>query len=62
MQRNLDPALPAMKAVGLRELAAHLSGETDLSAAVAALKQTTRNYAKRQLTWFRNQTADWPRV
>ncbi|WP_312595006.1 tRNA (adenosine(37)-N6)-dimethylallyltransferase MiaA [Brevundimonas sp.] len=62
MQRNLDPALPAMKAVGLRELAAHLSGETDRPTAVAALKQATRNYAKRQLTWFRNQTADWPRI
>jgi tRNA dimethylallyltransferase len=62
MQRNLNPALPAMKAVGLRELAAHLSGETDRPTAVAALKQATRNYAKRQLTWFRNQTADWPRV
>ena len=62
MQRNLNPALPAMKAVGLRELAAHLSGETDRPTAVAALKQATRNYAKRQLTWFRNQTPDWSRV
>lgn len=62
MQRNLNPALPAMKAVGLRELAAHLSGVTDPPTAVAALKQATRNYAKRQLTWFRNQTPDWSRV
>lgn len=62
VQRNLNPALPAMKAVGLRELAAHLSGVTDPPTAVAALKQATRNYAKRQLTWFRNQTPDWSRV
>ena len=62
MQRNLDPTLPVMKAVGLRELTAHLSGETDISTAVAALKQATRNYAKRQLTWFRNQTAEWSRI
>lgn len=62
LARHLDPALPAMKAVGLRELAAYLGGQTKRQDAVAALKQATRNYAKRQLTWFRNQTADWRRV
>ena len=60
--RRLDPALPAMKAVGVREFAAHLAGETSLEAAVEATRQATRNYAKRQLTWFRNQTPDWVRV
>jgi len=59
--RDLDPDLPAMKAVGVRELAAHLAGELPLPDAVAAVKQSTRNYAKRQLTWFRNQQRDWPR-
>jgi tRNA dimethylallyltransferase len=59
--RGLDPALPAMKAVGVREFAAHLSGETTLDAAVEATRQATRNYAKRQLTWFRNQTPGWAR-
>lgn len=59
--RHLDPALPAMKAVGVRELAAYLARKTTLAEAVAAMKQTTRNYAKRQLTWFRNQCADWAR-
>ena len=53
--------IPAMKAVGVRELAVHLSGELSLSDAVDAVKQSTRNYAKRQLTWFRNQQRDWPR-
>jgi tRNA dimethylallyltransferase len=62
MARNLDAALPAMKAVGVRELAAHLSGETTLDEAIDATRQATRNYAKRQLTWFRNQTPDWRRV
>lgn len=61
LDRRLDPALPAMKAVGVRELGAHLAGDMTLDAAVAAMKQATRNYAKRQLTWFRNQTPDWPR-
>lgn len=60
--RGLDPALPAMKAVGVRELGAHLAGETTLAAAVEATRQATRNYAKRQLTWFRNQTPGWARV
>ena len=60
--RGLDPALPAMKAVGVREFAAHLAGETTLKIAVEATRQATRNYAKRQLTWFRNQTPGWARV
>lgn len=60
--RGLDPNLPAMKAVGVREFAAHLAGETTLEAAVEATRQATRNYAKRQLTWFRNQTPGWARV
>ena len=60
--RDLDPALPAMKAVGVREFAAHLAGGTTLAAAVEATRHATRNYAKRQLTWFRNQTPGWARV
>jgi len=61
MARGLDPRLPAMKAVGLRELAAH-AGEATLDEAVAAAQQASRRYAKRQFTWFRNQTPDWPRI
>jgi tRNA dimethylallyltransferase len=60
--RGLDPVLPAMKAVGVREFAAHLAGELPLDAAIEQVRQATRNYAKRQLTWFRNQTPDWPRA
>lgn len=60
--RDLDPALPVMKAVGVRELAAHLRGETSLQDAGALARQETRRYAKRQLTWLRNQTPDWPRI
>lgn len=60
--RDLSPDLPAMKAVGVRELAAHLAGRLTLEDAADALKQATRNYAKRQLTWFRNQTPGWRRV
>lgn len=60
--RDLSPALPALKAVGVRELAAYLAGEMGRDDAIDALKQATRNYAKRQLTWFRNQTPGWTRV
>lgn len=60
--RGLSPALPALKALGYRELAAHLRGEITLDQALDAARQETRRYAKRQLTWFRNQTPDWERV
>jgi len=59
-RRGLDPALPALKAVGYRELAAHVSGELSLSDALEAAAMQTRRYAKRQSTWFRNQTPHWP--
>jgi len=53
--RNLDPNLPAMKAVGVPELLRYLRGELSLAEAVAAGQQATRHYAKRQMTWFRHQ-------
>ena len=52
---GLDPALPAMRAVGVRELAAVLEGNATLETAVAAAQQATRRYAKRQMTWIRHQ-------
>jgi tRNA dimethylallyltransferase len=60
--RRLDPALPAMKAVGVREIIQHLDGLASRAEALAAAQRETRRYAKRQLTWFRNQTPDWPRI
>jgi tRNA dimethylallyltransferase len=60
--RNLDPALPAMKAVGMREFASHLSGQMSLADALAAAQRETRRYAKRQTTWMRGRMADWPRL
>jgi tRNA dimethylallyltransferase len=62
LERGLDPRLPAMKAVGVRELGRHLNGDLSLPEAIALAQQETRRYAKRQLTWFRNQTPDWPRT
>lgn len=62
IQRDLGPDAPAMKAVGVRDLARHLAGECDLAAAVDAARRETRRYAKRQLTWFRHQASSWPRI
>jgi len=55
MALNLDPGLPAMKALGVQELAGFLGGANTLDEAIAAAQQATRRYAKRQTTWFRNQ-------
>jgi len=58
--RGLDPSLPAMKAHGVPWLIRHLDGEISIEEAVAGAVMDTRRYAKRQLTWFRNQMQDWP--
>ena len=55
LARHLDPALPAMKAVGVPELAQLIAGRLTREAAIAAAQQATRRYAKRQYTWFRHQ-------
>jgi len=63
LARKLDPSLPVMKAIGLRELGAHLNGEISIEEAVMRAKATTRQYAKRQMTWFRHQFGpDWQRI
>lgn len=50
----------AVQAIGYKELKPYLSGESELSQCVENLKRATRNYAKRQLTWFRrNQNINW---
>lgn len=55
---DLAPALPATRAVGLRELIRHLDGEIGLAEAIDLAQAATRQYAKRQITWFRNQLHD----
>jgi tRNA dimethylallyltransferase len=52
-KRGFSPKLKALKTVGYQELFAYLEGEVDLSTAVENIKLNTRHYAKRQLTWFR---------
>ena len=60
LARNLPPDFPLMKAIGVRQIADHLTGRLSLEAAAAAINLETRHYAKRQMTWFRNQMSDWP--
>ncbi len=61
-RRHLSPLLPAMRAIGVREISAYLAGALDRDAALAAGRIATRQYAKRQYTWFNRQPpADWPR-
>jgi len=62
LARKLDPSLPIMRAIGVREIAAFLAGEIDREEMVRRGSQATRNYAKRQYTWFSHQPpADWTR-
>jgi len=56
---GLDPSLPAMKAIGVPEIAAMLSGELSQADAIERAIIATRQYAKRQRTWFRGRMADW---
>jgi tRNA dimethylallyltransferase len=56
---GLDLALPAAKALGLRQLWRNLGGKMPLPAAIAEAQLATKQYAKRQMTWFRNRMADW---
>ena len=62
LARELDPALPVMRAIGVREIAAFLSLELSRGEMIERGAQSTRNYAKRQYTWFAHQPPDdWPR-
>jgi len=53
LAKGYDRGLPAMQAIGYKEIAAYLCGETTLERAVELLKRNTRRFAKRQLSWFR---------
>jgi tRNA dimethylallyltransferase len=57
--RMLDPLLPAAKILGVREILAARAGYMSLDAAVQETRLATRQYAKRQMTWFRHRMKDW---
>lgn len=55
LAQNLSPAMPAMKAIGVPQIAAMLAGEMREAEVIERGAAATRQYAKRQMTWFRNQ-------
>jgi tRNA dimethylallyltransferase len=63
LARDLDPTLPVMRAIGVAEIAGSVQGEWSQDEALRRGAQATRNYAKRQYTWFRHQPPEeWQRV
>ncbi|THF54261.1 tRNA (adenosine(37)-N6)-dimethylallyltransferase MiaA [Allorhizobium terrae] len=63
LAQNLAPDMPAMKAIGVSQIAAMLRGEMSFDEAIEKASAATRQYAKRQMTWFRNQMDEsWERL
>ncbi len=63
LSRNIPENLPVMRAIGVAEIAAWIAGDISRAEAVEQAQTATRRYAKRQYTWFRNQTpSDWHRI
>ena len=60
--KNIDPSLPIMKAIGLREFFPYFSGDISLDEAVDLAKRNSRRFAKRQFTWFRGQLKNWNEI
>ncbi|PDT84969.1 MULTISPECIES: tRNA (adenosine(37)-N6)-dimethylallyltransferase MiaA [Sinorhizobium] len=60
---KLPPDMPVMKAIGVQQIAAMLKGKMNEAEVIATGAAATRQYAKRQMTWFRNQLDDsWQRI
>ncbi|MEP2704928.1 MAG: tRNA (adenosine(37)-N6)-dimethylallyltransferase MiaA [Roseibium sp.] len=62
LARNLSSKLPAIRAIGVKEIADLLDGTQGVDETIYRLTVATRQYAKRQETWFRNQMGDWNRL
>lgn len=60
---DIPPQHPAMKAIGVSQIAGHLAGQLSRDEAIELASTATRQYAKRQMTWFRNQLGEeWGRI
>jgi tRNA dimethylallyltransferase len=59
LKLDIDQSLPAMKAIGVRDISGWLAGTVSREAAIERAVTATRQYAKRQRTWFRNRMGDW---
>ncbi len=62
LERTLPDDCPIMRAIGVPDIAAYLDGDMTRAEAIESAQTATRRYAKRQYTWFRNQSPpEWPR-
>lgn len=61
-RQQLDPELPAMRALGVKSLIALLNGDIEAEEAIDRAKTETRRYAKRQLTWAKSNMIAWNRL
>jgi tRNA dimethylallyltransferase len=63
LQLGLGPDMPVMKAIGVPQITRMLGGELTPEEVIAQSSAATRQYAKRQMTWFRNQMDEsWERI
>lgn len=58
-QQGIDEKCQCMRAIGYKEILSYMRGEMDYQTAIQKIKQNTRNYAKRQITWFKHMNAKW---
>ena len=62
LNEGIDPRCTAMQAIGYKEFVDALAGRSTIEAAADQVRQSSRRYAKRQLTWFRrNKSIHWLR-
>lgn len=59
LENGFSPQLKSMQSLGYKQICSYLQGAVSLEEAVASIKQETRRYAKRQLTWFRKEPVDY---
>ncbi len=52
LRMGFDPNCPGLRTIGYKQIVQYLNGEWDLAIAIGKAKQQTRNFAKRQITWF----------
>jgi len=62
LDRHLPEDFPVMRALGVPQLRPYVEGRLALADCLARAQQETRRFAKRQMTWFRNQCGDWDRI
>jgi tRNA dimethylallyltransferase len=62
LKRDLPRDLPVMRAIGVKTVLEHFSGKHDLDTGIELAKRDTRRFAKRQMTWFRGQAPNWPKI